>query len=569
MPIWNEILTVIQSSLFLQLASVLIISGVFGFIALKLRQPLIVAFIAIGILLSPNVLGVVSEGSADSINTLAALGIALLLFMVGLKLDVNLIKTLGPVALVSGVAQVAITVLFGMGLSMWLGYDMQTAFLIGVGLSFSSTIIVVKLLSDQRAIDSLHGKIALGILIIQDIVVIMAMVSLAGYEAGAEAGLSFQSFLFILLKVSLFVLFTGIFIRYLADPITKVLSRSSELTVIFAIGLTATLAGVAHYFGLSKELGGLLAGIALASTPIREELVGRLAPVRDFLLLFFFVNLGTILDLTTIGDQIMNAVIIAVFVLIGKPLIIMSLTMALGYRARTSFIAGITLGQISEFSLIFIAMALSTGLVSIEVAGMLTLVGLITFAVSTYGIMYASQMYYFFEHKLEKFSLRKSRTYEELIEDARVHQDYDFIVIGLGRYGLSIAQQLKHRGFRILGVDFDPLAIQNAQRMGIQAIYGDVSNPDLVGILPLATTKAVMCAFPHYSAGPLLPDIRNMLSSGLRQRGFKGEIVVTSHEREEEAGLMQQGITMVLNPFYDAAMQASDQILESLERQES
>jgi Kef-type K+ transport system membrane component KefB len=561
LSLWPSLLDTIQSSLFLQLATVLMIAGVFGFLALKLRQPLIVAFIAIGILVSSNGLGIVAEGSTASIDTLAALGIALLLFMVGLKLDLNLIKTLGPVALVSGLSQVALTIALGAGLSLWLGFGMRESFLIGVGLSFSSTIIVVKLLSDQRAIDSLYGKIALGILIIQDIVVILSMVAMAGFSTGGEDALSANIFLMIMVKVLVLVGATGLFIRYLADPVTHILSRSPELTVIFAIGLTAMLAGIAYHVGLSKELGGLLAGIALASTPIREELVTRLAPVRDFLLLFFFVNLGSHIDFGTIGGQLWGALALSVFVLIGKPLIIMTLAILLGYRSRTSFMAGLTLGQISEFSLIFIAMALTTGLVSTEVAGLMTLVGLITFAVSTYGIMYAPQIYAFFEHRLGHIKLPVPQRYEELIQDARMQKDYDVLVIGLGRYGQSIAQQFKNRGHTVLGVDFDPQAIKDAQKLSIPAIYGDAANPDLTDTLTLSRAKAVICAFPHYSAGPLLPDIRLMLCKGLRRRGYKGLIIVTSLAQEKESDLIHQGIDLVLNPFYDAAIRASEQIL--------
>ncbi|NCC22103.1 MAG: sodium:proton exchanger [Alphaproteobacteria bacterium] len=570
MPFWPAIVDTIQSSLFLQLAAILIIAGVFGFIALKLRQPLIVAFIGIGILVSPSGIGLVPEDAAGPIDALAQLGIALLLFMVGLKLDLKLIRTLGPVALVSGLSQVALTVAFGAGLALWLGYSLQVAFLLGVALSFSSTIIVVKLLSDQRAIDSLYGKIALGILIIQDIVVILSMVAMAGFSSGTEAGtadtLSAGALGAILVKVLAFVVVTGLFIRYAADPLTKTLSRSSELTVIFAIGLTATFAGVAYQLDLSKELGGLLAGVALASTPIREELVSRLAPVRDFLLLFFFVNLGAHLDLGMIGDQVGNALIFSAFVLVGKPVIIMGLTIALGYRARTSFMAGLTLSQISEFSLIFIAMAMTTGLVPQEIAGLITLVGLVTFALSTYGIMYGGNIYFLLEKRFKHIHLPIPRRYEELIQDARVQKDYDVVVIGLGRYGLSIAQQFKNRGFKVLGVDFDPLAIKNAQRLGVSAIYGDASNPDLTEMLPISKTSAIICAFPHYSAGPLTADIRQMLSKGLRQRGYDGMIVATSLAREHEADLIHHGIDLVLSPFYDAAIRAAEQIQLMIDR---
>ncbi len=568
MAISDSIIAAVQASLFSQLALILISAGALGFIALRLLQPLIVAFIAIGVLMIPSVLDLVPEDSATSIDTLAALVITLLLFMVGLKLDINLIKAMGPVAMITGIAQVGLTVLFGSLIAIELGYNLITSLVIGIALSFSSTIFVVKLLSDQRAIDSLHGKIAIGILIIQDIIVIITMVAMAGFSAENGMSLSVNSLLMILVKVFILVGLTGLFIHYIAEPLTRTLSRSSELTVIFAIGLAATLAGIAFYLGLSKELGGLLAGVALASTNIREDLVSRLAPVRDFLLIFFFVNMGSHLDLSAITDQLLAATIFSVFVLLGKPIIIMALSISLKYRLRTGFMAGITLAQISEFSLIFISVALSVGIVDEEIAGLMTLIALITFIFSTYGITYSGQIISLAERWFRNTSLAAPRRYEELLQEARTQKDYDVVVVGAGKYGLSIARHLKANGLKILAVDFDPQAIKEAQSLGITTIHGDASNPDLAKFLPINRTKVIICAFPRYSPGAWLPDLRLVLAKGLRNRDFQGKIVVTSqYPDKEEAVLIREGVDIILAPFHDAATYASSQILDSVAEQ--
>jgi Kef-type K+ transport system membrane component KefB len=561
----DTIIEALQGSLFYQLAFILISAGLLGFIALKLRQPLIVAFIALGILVSPSGLNIIAESSEVSVDTLAALGITLLLFMVGLKLDLNLIKTMRSVALAAGLVQVLLSVIFGFLICLQLGYDFLNSLMIGIAISFSSTIIVVKMLSDQRAIDSLHGRISIGVLIVQDIIVIVAMVVMAGVASESARMPTFDDFTMILLKISVLVLFTGIFINYLAEPVTRSLSRSPELTVIFAIGLAATFAGIAFYLGLSKELGGLLAGISLASTNIREELVSRLSPVRDFLLIFFFVNMGTHLELSSIGGQIPAALILSAFVLLGKPLIIVALTIAFGYRLRTGFMGGLALAQISEFSLIFISMAMDRGLVEPEVAGLMTFIALITFGLSTYGIMYGVQIFHFLEHHFGYIKLPMPRRYEELIQEARTQKEYDVIIIGMGRYGSSIARQLKFRGLRVLGVDFNPDAIRNAQHNGITTIHGDASNPDLAHSLPLSSTRAVVCAIPLYSVGPMLPDIRQVMAKSLRSLAFKGKIVVTSQNPETETYLKQKGIDIILGPFHDAALNAVEKIYDLLE----
>lgn len=561
MPVWEHFLEIVHSSLFYQLAGVLLLAGLLGFLALRLRQPLIVAFIAAGLLSGPDFLGIVSHDSGESIGTLADLGIALLLFTVGLKLDTGLIRTLGPAAVVAGLAQVIATAGAGILMAAGMGFDLPATVCVGVAVSFSSTIIVVKLLSDQRAIESLYGKIALGILIIQDFAVILSMVALAGVASGAaQEGGGFPSFLVIPLKVVPLIGLTALFIGFLADPMTRALIRSPELMVIVSLAMAAVFAGLCHYIGLSKELGGLLAGVALASTPVREILVARLVPLRDFLLLFFFVGLAGHFDLGAAGRQIAPALLLSAFVLIGKPLIVMTITCAMGYRKRTGFMAGVSLAQISEFSLLFLAMAMEAGFVSDDAAGMMTLTGLLTFTLSTYAILYSGPLYRLCEPWLGLFERKAAQRFEEMLQTAKAGRECDIIVLGLGRYGLAIAQRLKAKGYRILGVDFDPQAVLDAQRHGIQAIYGDASNPDLPHFLPLEKAHTVLCAFPHHVPGPLSHDVRLSAVKALRLHGFTGHIAVTSHQRGLEGGPGELGADILLSPFEDAALRGADLI---------
>ena len=316
--------------------------------------------------------------SHENIEILAKLGIAVLLFLVGLKLDVKLIKTLGVVSLATGLGQVAFTALIGFGLSLLLGLSAIASLYVAVALTFSSTIIIVKLLSDKREVDSLHGKVAIGFLIVQDLAVVFAMVVLSalGIGEGGESG--FSAILQVLINAIIMLAAVLVFIRYLAEPLVSRVAKSAELLITFTIAWAALLAGLGHYFGLSMELGGLLAGVALASTPFRESIVSRLAPLRDFLLLFFFIALGTQLDLSLLGEQFWPAMVLSLFVLIGNPLIVMIIMGLMGFRKRTGFLAGLTVAQISEFSLIFVAMGITIGHVGNSELGLVTLVGLIT-----------------------------------------------------------------------------------------------------------------------------------------------------------------------------------------------
>ena len=398
---------VIVQSPFAEIAALLVMAAVIGFLGIILRQPLIVSFIAVGLVAGPSALDVVR--SEDKIGLLSELGIAVLLFLVGIKLDVKLIRSLGPVSLLTGLGQVAFTSIFGYLIGLGLGLGHVTSLYVAVALTFSSTIIIVKLLSDKREIDSLHGQIALGFLIVQDLVVVLAMIVLSAIgigAAGADGGHGGGSVPMVLASGVAMVALVVLFVRYAANPLTERLARAPELLVIFAIAMAAMFAAVGDIVGLGKEVGGLMAGIALASTPYRETIAARLAPLRDFLLLFFFIALGSSLDLSLLGAHVTGAIIFSLFVLIGNPLIVLAIMGALGYRKRTGFLAGLTVAQISEFSLIFVAMGVSLGHVQEDALGLVTMVGLVTIAASTYMITYSHKLYAVFEPLLGLFERR-------------------------------------------------------------------------------------------------------------------------------------------------------------------
>lgn len=555
-----------SENLFYQLAALLILAGLCGFCALKLHQPLLAAFIFVGIIAGPDVLAIVDTADT-AIKALAELGIALLLFMVGLKLDLKLIHRLGPAALMTGALQIMLTAVFGGFIALLFNYDVISAIVIGIALSFSSTIIVVKLLSDKRAIDSLYGKMALGILIVQDIAVILAMtiVSSIAVTGGQFPGIAELGILGA--KITLLLVFTGFFIRFIAGPLTRNLARAPELMMVFTLGFAAIMAAISHHLGLSKELGGLLAGVALASTPYHHVIVAKLSPLRDFLLLFFFVGLGAHIEFSHLGGQIGPALAFSVFALFGKPAIIFGVMVAQGYRRRTGFMSGISLAQISEFSLIFITMAVGSGLIGQQAIGVMTLVALITIAISTYAITYNNALFGFIETYLSfRFDDDKKQE-EQGNDDTPANADYDIIIFGLGRYGTAMAKEFQAQGKKILGIDFDPQAIAHAKQYDIPAIYGDAADPDFAAQLPLDKVHTIVFAFHHYITGPLITDLRRTLAKILREQGFRGHIAVTSHHPEHDIDLSRHGVDIVLNPFQDAALHGANYILTSLENE--
>jgi len=548
----------LQGYIFYEFAALLMLAAGVGFAGLLLRQPLIVSFIAVGIVAGPSVLDIAR--SDEQIDLLAELGIALLLFLVGLKLDFNLVRTLGPVALVTGLGQVIFTTVFGFGIGLALGLDALTAFYVAVALTFSSTIIIVKLLSDKREIDSLHGRIALGFLIVQDVVVVIAMIVLSAIGVGGSEDASLTDMLAVVGYGLAMLAAVVLFIRYVANPLVDRLSRAPELLVSFAIGWAAVLAAMGHYLGFGKELGGLLAGVSLASTAYREAIAARLASLRDFLLLFFFIALGASLDLSVLGASIGPSIVLSLFVLIGNPLIVLIILIAMGYRKRTGFLAGLTVAQISEFSLIFMAMGVTIGHVTDQALGLVTLVGLITIAASTYMITYSHQIYDRMEPLLRIFDrpMAASSLREDAPSTARGH---DVILFGLGRYGFGIAGALREAGLNVLGVDFSPDAVRHARSSGYDVVFGDATDPEFLAHLPLNAAKWLVLAVPEHDTGLTHDDSRRALLRTIRDLGYQGRVAVTAHREQTAEELTHGDADIVLMPYRDAAVAAARMIL--------
>lgn len=545
-------------TVFIELSAVLLFAVAIGAVGLMLRQPLIVSFLAAGVLAGPGLLGIVQ--SPEQMHLLAQFGVALLLFVVGLKLDLGLVRSIGKVALVTGLGQVLFTSVVGFFLCLVMGMDALPSLYVAVALTFSSTIIIVKLLSDKGEIDALHGRVALGFLIVQDVVVVLVMIVLSSLDIGRQGdGTLIVGLALTVLKGAVLLGVLAAFTRWVAAPLMHRLANSPELLVLFSVAWAVAVAAVSEHMNFSMEMGAFLAGVTLASTSYREVVAARLVSLRDFLLLFFFIDMGSRMDLAAIGGQVMPALWLSLFVLIGNPLIVMIIMGVMGYRKRTGFLAGLTVAQISEFSLIFAALGLSLGHLTNAHVGLVTLVGLITIGLSTYMILYSAPLYARLEPWLGLFEKRhpaREANLEHIPEERA-----DIILFGLGRYGSNIARGLRQKGEAVLGVDFDPEAVASWNRQGHAALFGDAADPEFLDTLPLAHAKWVIVAFPSPAAMTTGAQPADALIRSLRKRGFSGGIAVTSHTAAEAAVFRKTGADLVLLPFADAAHYAVERIL--------
>ena len=475
----------------------------------------------------------------------------------GLRLDFHLIRTTGAVSLATGLGQIAFTSLISFTLAAVLGIPLVSAAYVAVAMSFSSTIIIVKLLSDKKEIGALHGQIAIGFLIVQDIAAILALVALATFGSSTGTNGSFA-------ETSFFIAAKGLGLLAAVALLTPIRAA--------AVGsLSGAIAGIAgslrhclggpvgtssELLGFTKEVGAFLAGISLASTPYRDAIGARLTTLRDFLLLFFFIDLGARLEWSTVGSQVGKSLVFSLLVLVGNPIIVLAIMGRMGYRRRTGFLAGLTVAQISEFSLIIAAMGMSVGHIPPETMGLITLVSVITIFASTYMILYSGPLYEFLSGPLRVFERRVP--HRETRDSVASDEPVDVILLGLGNYGSELAEHLWRRGKTIIGIDFDPSALDRWRARGMPVLFSDIGDPELLDQLPLGAARWVAS-----TAGTR--DLNLALANHLRDAGFEGRIALTAADPDEAASYEKSGVDVVLRPFVDAAESAADAVTHATE----
>ncbi|MEK6812218.1 MAG: cation:proton antiporter [Nanoarchaeota archaeon] len=522
-----------METVFIQLAIILLVAFIVSYIARAFKQPAIVGYIIAGMIISPFVFKF--GASLEITNFFSKLGVAFLLFIVGLHMNPKIIKEVGVFSLVIGLVQMIVTFLIGLALSFYvLHFNLITSSYIGIALAFSSTIIVLKLLSDRRQLESLYGKISIGILLTQDLVAIIILMFISSESSGISLG-SFALKGLLgggALIVVLFLLgFT------ILPVLVKNIARNQELLFLFSIMWAFVIAGLFNFIGFSLEIGALLAGVVLSISPYSIEISSKVRPLRDFFLIIFFIILGLNIQLSSLSSIITNALILSVIALVFKPIIIMTLMAMTGYTKRTNFLVGTALGQISEFSLIILALGVSFGQISSEVLSTITLTGIITITVSTYMILYSDAFYnsmYKFASLFEKKGVKR---------ETKIKREYNAILFGYNRIGFSILKSLKSMKKSYLVVDYDPDTISNLNKLGVPALYGDVGDEGLLSDLPLDKLQLAVSTVPEV-------ETNEILVRAVKEANPSAVVILRAHTIEDAMRLYQEGADYVLTPHF-------------------
>jgi Kef-type K+ transport system membrane component KefB len=518
---------------FPELALLLVIAALFGVLARALRQPLLIGYLGAGVLLSS--LGVLKD--PEAIGSLGKIGVALLLFLMGLEMNFRDLSSLGKTVLVTGLGQIVFTSVLGFLIALALGFSTLSSLYISIALTFSSTIIVIKLLSEKNDLGSLYGKIVVGFLLLQDLVAILIIMFLAGLGNG-EFGIT--SFGVIGIKAAL--LFASVLLlskKVLPYLFEKFVSSSSELlfvvSIAWALGIAAFVGGP---LGFSFEIGGFLAGLSLSNLPEHLGIASKTRPLRDFFLTIFFLTLGTQLLVGDVRMFLGPAAIFSIFVLIGNPLILLAIMGMLRYKKRTSFLASISIAQISEFSLILMAMGLSLGHVTSSEFAMVVVVGVVTMIGSTYLISGADKIYLLLKNFLSIFE--RSNTREDALLTERQFSDH-IVLVGCDRTGSALISFFERKKIPFLVVDFNPKIYHRLSADGRPVLFGDINDPEILGLCKLDRARFVISTVSSISENlTVLEYIK-----GLRRKPVS---VFRAVSKADAVKLYHAGATYVLVP---------------------
>ena len=496
------------------------------------KQPLIIGYIISGILIGPLFLNFALSG--ETLSTFSQIGVAFLLFIVGLHLNPKVVKEVGKISVITGVGQVIFTSLIGYFICLLLGFSNITSIYIAIALTFSSTIIILKLLSDKEALDKLYGRISIGFLLVQDLIAIIILIVVSSFSGGTN---SWNFILMLLIKgIGAFSLLF-VFSYYVLPKLNSFFEKSQEFLFVFAIAWGFGLSALFLYIGFSIEVGALMAGILLSMFPYSYEVSSRLRPLRDFFIISFFIVLGSQMIFADMQSMVFPAIILSLFILLGNPLIVIFLMGRLGYSKSTGFMAGLTVAQISEFSLILIALGVKVGHLSNEILSFVAIVGLITIAGSTYLMIYSDKIYPYFSKYLSIFERKKIK--EKNISE----KNYEYVLFGENRIGFSIMKSFMNMKKNYLVVDFNPERVKKLCSKGVSCIYGDVSNVEFLDELKLHKAKLIVSTIPE-------KDVNLTLLNLIHKRNKEGILIVTARHISDAFDLYKAGADYVILPHF-------------------
>ncbi len=520
---------------FVEISLVLALATAVSFVMKYLKQPLIVGYILSGIIAGPYVLDIMH--SHETLELFSQFGITILLFIIGIHLSPKVIKELGRTSFLVGVGQIVFTSIIGFAIALFLGLSKIAALYVAIALTLSSTIIILKLISDKGDTHKLYSKLTISLLIVQDLVATFVLLLISSFSS-SENSMTGATFLPIIFKSLVMVAGFAVIIKFILPKLTRFASKNQELLFLFSLTWGFGIALVSTFVGLSIEVGALIAGVAISSSDYAEEISSKLQPLRDFFVVLFFVFLGSnmVLDITV--SDLIPVFVLSTFVLIGNPIILILIMNLLGYHKKTSYMAGMAIAQISEFSLILATLGLNVGHLDKKTVTLITFVGLLTISGSSYLITYSEKIYPYISKVLNFLELRKNNT-----KTKEKKAKFDVFLFGFNRSGNDLLTTFRDMSYITAVVDFDPDTKMRLPQKFKHFFYGDASDIEFLQKLNLSSAQLVVSTLPTVEANMLLIKYIKKIEA-------KAAILLYAHTKKDALKYYDEGADYVVMPHH-------------------
>jgi len=477
------------------IALCVVAAWLFGVVAHILRQPALVAYLVAGYVIGPSGIGLVNH--QESIESIASIGLILLLFLIGLEIDLKRVLGAGRAIFTTALVQIVGTVLLGIGVFVLAGRPLGSgkfeALYLAVGAFVSSTVIAVKILTDRRELDTLAGRLAIGISVIQDVALIVFL--------GVQPALSNPSVMVVVatfLKIALLIGTALGISKYVLPPLFHRVATLPELVVVGALAWCFIIAAMAHALGLSREMGALVAGVSISTYPYHLDVAAKVTSLRDFFVTLFFVGLGLAVPAPQ-WDPIRLAILLCGFVVISRFITVMVPLRILGMGNRVSFLTSLNLMPLSEFALVLVSLGAASGHIGKEVFAPVVYAFFFLAVASSYAIGKSDVVFRAVEPWLIRFGLRDNSAYPS--DAGKPSQTPDLFFLGFSWTASSLLEEITRRNppllSRLAVIDFNPEVHRKLIQRGVRAIWGDISQRDTLEHAGLRSARLILCTLPN------------------------------------------------------------------------
>jgi len=562
-PLWaDQASSEGHSSVITSIGIAILAATVMAYIGHAIKQPLLLCYLIAGIVIGPKIgFGFIKD--VYDIETISHFGLILLLFLIGLEIDIHKLKDSGKSLVVSGITQFPITALIGLGFFLLIGFSMgggkYDLIYIACCCALSSTAIVVKLLYSKFELDTLAGRITLGVLVFQDIWAIVLL--------GIQPNLADPNLLKILLsfgKGLLLVMMSLLVSKYILPRLFKSIAKVPEMILVSSLAWCFLVCGGAAYFDLSIEMGALIAGVAISTFPYNLDVIAKVVNLRDFFITLFFVSLGMQIPNPLDNLSILwIAAVASLFLVLSRFLAVFPVLYYLKNGLRVSLLSSINLAQVSEFSLVIASLGLAAGHITDYTMSVIIFVFVITSMASTYMIKYSDAIQKSMAAVLKKSGLKEIET---VIREKEIDPDREIALLGFHRIASSLLNDIIHINNvskiklkdKLVVVDFNPEIHESLQMMGIKVIYGDISHMDTLHYAGLHDVKILISTIPD----TILVGTDNLkIISHMKDICPQALIIVTAESVERAMMMYAEGADYVFLP----RIIASDKLLKMID----